>query len=59
MAFGGRMGELVAVIGCGTNHLFWRNEGLKAMPHVNIICLHISHQTNNKHSKHKAATCYK
>ena len=59
MAFGGRKGELVAVIGCGTNHLFWRNEGLKAMPYVNIIYLPYSLQTNNKRSKHKAATCHK
>ena len=43
MAFGGRKGELVAVIGCGTSHLFWRNEGLKTMSHVSIICFHISH----------------
>ena len=38
------MGELVAVIGCGTSHLFWRNEGLKPC-HTSIsFTSHIRHK---------------
>ncbi|EEX53189.1 hypothetical protein HMPREF6745_1262 [Prevotella sp. oral taxon 472 str. F0295] len=48
MAFGGRKGELVAVIGCGTNHLFWRNEGLKPChTSVSFASIFATKQTTN------------